>query len=209
MCACGSPVGAARGRRGTMVAALMMIALLSNGLYAGVIFDSYSEPNIGGLTSRDTGALAQVSVSRDTVVNNISVLNRMPTSGHLKFFIFSAATRGLLLETPAVLWDAEPGAVPSWKTSPDFSFTLLAGNQYVIGSAGDVDWYDVADTKAESANGISSDLIMWTAAGFAPVRNVRPFWTGADCGIRLLAVPEPSMLWLAAGVVAAVVRRKR
>jgi PEP-CTERM motif len=80
-------------------------------------------------------------VAIDTPITNISVLNFLNTAGDMKFLIFDHATGLLLLQTDPLAFAADAGSADTpktWKRSPDFVFTLLAGHQYDIGGIADV-----------------------------------------------------------------------
>jgi hypothetical protein len=83
--------------------------------------------------------IKQVAV--DTPITNISVLNFLNTAGDMKFLIFDHATGTLILQTGPLAFAADagtPDTSKTWKRSPDFVFTLLAGHQYDIGGIADV-----------------------------------------------------------------------
>jgi hypothetical protein len=182
--------------------AAVFVAIVSLGcgslhgdLIREVIFDSYTGPNVGGFTSPDLGGTSQISVSQTRRITNISVLNRMWSVGQVKFVIFSHPGYTLLFESPPQSFGPDVGQDPTWKMSDDFSFTLLAGNDYHIGYTSNVGRDDVVDEISESQNGITSALQISVIEGFEPIENIRPFWGGADQGFRLY-VPEPSTLVL-------------
>jgi hypothetical protein len=133
---------------------IFVFILAYTNVHGSVIFDSFTEPNIGGVTSEDIGAATQISVSVETTITNISVLNNMPYTGQLKFVIFSHPTHEALFVSLPQLFGPDADKNPTWKTSSDFSLTLLAGNEYDIGSISDVVRYDVVDKVSESQNGI-------------------------------------------------------
>jgi hypothetical protein len=83
--------------------------------------------------------IKQVAV--DTSITNISVLNFLDTAGDMKFLIFDHATGMRLFQTAPLAFASDSGSPDTsktWKRSPDFVFTLLAGHQYDIGSIADV-----------------------------------------------------------------------
>jgi hypothetical protein len=121
----------------------------------------------------------------------------MRVAGRVIFEIWDASDRTKLFGSAPQDFGQDMGLTRTWKVSEEFSFTLLAGKQYVIGTTCNVDHDDVFDVVPESQNGITSEMVMWALSGF-PSRSIRPFFTGADSAIRLYGVPEPSTLALAA-----------
>jgi hypothetical protein len=195
-----------------LVLALSILLVVSADLRADIIFDSFTGPDNGGFTSPNGGVGARISVSQDITINNIAVLNRMSTAGELIFFVINPLDRTVLFRTPPSLFGPNPGTTPTWKTSSDFTFLLAQGRDYVIGSIGDVGRFDVGDAVAESQNGITSDLQEWTVNGFPNITSARPFFTGGDAAIRLIAtpVPESSSLVLASiGLLVLLIVRRQ
>src|SRR5262249_411545 len=113
--------------------ALVFILLLTSAQAstADVIFDSFNGPDTAGGTSAGNGDFMQGTALQDVTINNIAVLNRMLETGVAKFEIYSATTRALLLETVGVTLPKDTTTSLTWKTSPDFTFTLMTGNSYV------------------------------------------------------------------------------
>ena len=107
------------------------------------IFDSrldYPYYNVAETSGGPHGVASLFDVSENITVNGISLLSIWLDTRPIKFVIFDASNRELLYESPPVdvprdaYTGSPPDVLPTWKSSPTFSFTLLAGHQYVIGS---------------------------------------------------------------------------
>ena len=102
--------------------------------------------------------------------------------------------------------------VESWKRSPDFTYTLLGGEEYLAGYVRSVAVNDVGDRIAETQNGITSDLFVGCLNGFANPSYSHHCISGIDFGVRLHAVPEPStclLMSLGLGLLVVDTRRRR
>lgn len=128
--------------------------------------------------------------------------------GDLRFLILGGPEWDILLITPALTFFEEESE--SWKRSPDFSYTLLANTQYLVGYVRSVAVNEIEDRIAETQNGITSDLFVGCLNGFANPSYSHHCISGIDFGVRLHAVPEPSTaLLLCSGLVGLATRHRR
>jgi len=165
---------------------------------AAIIFDSFNGNTArSGLTSKNEGDFLELHVDHDIAINQISVLTRMLAPGDATFAIYSVPDGSLLLKTLPIHL-AVDGTAMTWKTSPTFTFTLLAGHNYAIGSRMSADRMEPnLDFVSETMNGITSNLWTW-AVGAASDSDTISRFTGGEISIRLITVPEPSTLSLVA-----------
>ena len=117
--------------------ALALVVMLAAQSSAAVIFDNVqgNSTSLGisssGL-SEPIGAGTQLHIWITTTINEISGrLNLLPHDSQISFFI--GDTTGAVLFTTAMSLAPRDIRAATWKTSPEFSFTLQAGNDYVIG----------------------------------------------------------------------------
>jgi hypothetical protein len=162
---------------------------------AGFIFDNSAAASLD--TTRIAGDspgtfIKQVAI--DTPITNISVLNFLNTAGDLKFLIFDHTTGMLLLQTAPLAFAADPGSPDTsktWKRSPDFVFTLLAGHQYDIGGIADVGAhyaYIGPSIPDFTQNGITSGQPNANFVSFDAPTDL-PSSGGADIALRLESTP--------------------
>ena len=169
----------------------VLAILISVEAQAITVYDSFTPPStIGGSSSADSGSSIQLSVTNDIEIAGISVLTQMLFDGDLRFLILGGPAWDVLLITSALSFPEEESE--SWKRSPDFSFTLLGGNEYLAGYVRSVGVIDIGDHIAETQNGITSDLFIGCINGFANPSYSHHCISGVDFGVRLHAVPEPS-----------------
>lgn len=178
---------------------------------SATIFDSFTPPNSnGGFSSQNGGAAIKISVTQDVTLNGIAILNEMLSGGGLRFTILDESTKQFLyLSAPRSFLADVAGA--TWKQSDPFEFNLYGGNNYLIGYVRNVDVNDVGDTASESSSGITSELSLHCLRGFDDPTYSHECITGIDFGVRLIAIPEPSFiyLWMMTGSLVAIQRTRR
>ena len=165
-----------------------------------LIFDSFTPPiSFGGFSSPNNGVATQLSNTQQLTISRIAVLNEMLSTGDLKFVILS-------FPQPQFLYISTPKSFPkditgqtTWKLSDPLSFTFQPGTKYLVGYLRSVAVNENVDTHAESSAGITSDLVAHALSGYATPTYSHAFVTGADEGVRLYVLPEPSCLLLIAG----------
>src|SRR5579862_8647041 len=187
---------------------------------ADIIFDNSA--GMTGITVRSPasspGALIY-SVTTNTVITNIQVLNHLGSAGSVEFLIFDNSNDSLLYNSGPESFAQDGSGQYSWKRSSDFSFTLLAGHQYDIGGIANVDslWIAGPGYPGHTQSGLSSG-----ADGNVNFTDfASPSITGqtgtADIALRLedaAPTPEPaSATLLGMGVIGVLsyvwLRRKR
>jgi len=200
--------------------ALSLVTLTTSSSRAVTIFDSRQDYPFYPMASTSGGPLGGASVfdvSTDTTIHGISLLNVWLDDGPIKFVIFSAVTRELLFESEPLLLrrdvfvGAELDATPTWKDSPPFSFTLLGGHRYAIGSTSYSERRETFDIIPNSMNGISSTMQQWVVRGYSSM-NAAPLTSGSELAIRLTVVPEPpsaALLATASALLGIFMRRKK
>jgi PEP-CTERM motif len=191
-------------RNAHVILAAAIVWSIGSEARAGFIFDNSAAATLDA--TRTTGGASPGTfikeVASDTPITNISVLNFLNTAGDMKFLIFDHATGLLLLQTDPLAFAADAGSADTsktWKRSPDFVFTLLAGHQYDIGGIADVAAhyaYIGPSNPDYTQNGITSGQPNANFASFdAPAEQETG---GADVALRLEStppapvVPEPS-----------------
>ncbi len=196
--------------RKVYVLALLALLCLGTSAFADTIFD-LSPTN--GTTSRDAGNGTGQGVIVDTTqtINNMEFFLDAPDGANLKFFIYNGTNDSLLFLNSS---SVGPIANQTWVSSPDFSYTLQAGNTYYFGIIGDahLDIGYIFPTISYSNNGLTAvETGNSNYSGFGV-----PIFSGngsAEIGLRLdtTTVPEPgSIALLGSGVLglAGVLRRK-
>jgi hypothetical protein len=130
-------------------------------------------------------------------ITNIGVLGRMQEAGHIWFAIFSHPEHQRLFLSSPLFFEKEGYQALTWKISPPFQYTLLAGHHYDIGHLHDGLMYDVLDRTSESYNGLTTELSLSVAGGdFQNPTVDTHFFEGRDGAVRLYNIPEPAMLLL-------------
>jgi len=162
----------------------------------------------------DEGFGQGVSVGTTTTITNIAMYMQVYGTGQLKFMIWDGSNSSLLHSVTSTAGASSPG----WVVSPDFSFTLNAGNTYYFGVIGDsgtpIDGYLFFPATTGTANGLTyldsgnSNYLGYSSPSF-------DFDGFATMSLRLYgadtAVPEPStafMLGSGLGLLALALHRK-
>jgi hypothetical protein len=177
---------------------------------SATIFDSFTAPNTnGGFSSQDGGAAIKISVTQDVTLNAIAILNEMLSDGGLRFTILDESNKQFLYLSDPMSFLAD-AAGATWKQSDPFEFNLYGGNNYLIGYVRNVGVNDIGDIVSESSSGITSELSLHCLRGFDAPTYSHECITGIDFGVRLIAIPEPSFIYLltVAGALVAI-RRSR
>ncbi len=191
--------------------AVMAILCFATSAFANTIFDLSPANNF---TSRDSGnGIGQgVIVDTTTTINNMEFYLDLPNGGDLKFMIWNGTNDSLLfLQTMS---NVGPIADPTWVSSPNFNFTLEAGNTYYFGIVADAHAdigyiFPPIDYSNNGLTAVTSGNSNYTGYG---VPNFSGYG-GAQAALRLdqSAIPEPgTMVMLGTGVLglAGVLRRK-
>ncbi len=195
-------------RKVSLLAVLAVFCFATSAFADQIIFD-LSPTN--GVTSRAAGS----GVGQGVIVNTTQTINDMeffldsPNGGNFKFMIWNGTNDSLLyLQEESVA----PIQSMTWVSSPEFNFTLQAGNTYFFGVISDasadygyiyppINYSNNGLTAVTSGNSNYSGYGIPNFAGYG----------AAEIGLRLSAVPEPgSIALLGTGVLglAGVLRRK-
>jgi hypothetical protein len=117
--------------------AVCVFVLFSVSAQAGMIFNTGAGD---GFTSRPAGGTYQgvgtpVSVSTATTLTNIAMDLSMPNGGNIEYMIWDGTDVNLLFTTAAEA--VTPGSTLTFVQSPNFSFSLVAGDTYYFGVISD------------------------------------------------------------------------
>jgi hypothetical protein len=194
--------------------ALALLSTAASGAHAALLFDD----GTGNFTSFRTasnppsGAGLGIAVSTTTSLTNIGADIAMPSGGNVEFMIWDATNSTLLLTSASEAMGSS--STPAYVTSPNFNFTLNAGQTYYFGVIGDNDininfW---VPPQSFDQNGLSALLV-----GNSNYTNfASPLFTGIGGGEMALQlfgtqnVPEPITLSLfGTGLAGAVAMRRR
>ena len=197
-------------RKAALLAVLAVLCFATSAFADNIIFD-LSPTN--GVTNRSAGNGTGQGVIADstTTINSMSFFLDSPNGGNFKFFIFNGTNDDLLfLQTEHV----DPISQMQWVSSPEFNFTLQAGNTYYFGIISDAsaDYGYIYPPINYSNNGLTAVTTgnsNYTGYG-------EPIFAGngaAEIGLQLgqTGIPEPgSIVMLGSGVLglAGVLRRK-
>ncbi len=197
-------------RKAALLALLAVLCFATSAFADNIIFD-LSPTN--GVTSRSAGSGVGQGVTADTTttINDMEFFLDTPNGGNFKFFIYDSTNTNLLfLQSESVA----PIQNMTWVASPEFNFTLQAGNTYYFGVISDnsADYGYIYPPINYSNNGLTA-----VTSGNSNYSNYNlPTYAGsgaAEIGLRLsqTAVPEPgSLALLGTGALglAGVLRRK-
>ncbi|MEM8865693.1 MAG: PEP-CTERM sorting domain-containing protein [Planctomycetota bacterium] len=181
-----------------------------------IIFDGYGS-SVGQLIAGGGGSRfgygTPIAVDRDIEISGISALTHLFDPTPFNFVVLPFPQPQVLdLSTALYYSDArvfpsdprEQRFIGSWKRSDDFSLTLEAGEQYLIGYFADGFTLIFGNDIAESGNGITSVSNSYCLSCPEVTSDF-----GRDIAIRLHALPEPSsLLALVAGLGAFYVRQR-
>lgn len=189
---------------------LVILCLATTAFADNIIFDLSPANNF---TSRSSGSgVGQgVSVTTTTTINSMGFDLDLPSGGDLKFFIYDSTNTNLLFLNTL----NNVGAIqnPTWVYSPEFNFTLQAGQTYYFGVISDAtaDYGYIYPPINYSNNGLTaltSGNSNYTGYG-VPVFSGSG---GAQIALQLgQTVPEPGtfvMLGTGALGLAGLLRRK-
>ena len=191
--------------------ALLAVVCLATSAFATTVFD-LSPANAESQFNHDFGPGEGVAVSTTQSISNMEFFLSMPNGGDLKFMIWDGTNSNLLFSN--VLTGVQASDTKTWVSSPDFNFTLTAGNSYFFGVVADapVNVGYLFPSKDYSSNGLTAFTSGNAYYDFFD-NPVYDSHNGNEWGLRLdaSAVPEPgSIALLGTGVLglAGVLRRK-
>ena len=149
-----------------------------------LLFDSFEPQNQAETRPAENSFTTQLTVDADTSIGSLASFNEMSTGGLLKFVIFEHPSQNLVFQSDPVAFAADPSGQPSWKKSPEFTFTLEAGRSYHVAAISDstVRWH--YDTIPSSQNGISSVSANGNFSDFTNPQ-MSPGYASADAAIRI------------------------
>ena len=161
-------------------------------------FSNYQNPVMSGHGgAHGVVRLWEGSLSGNTVVNQLAVLNKFDEPGSLKFVVFEQPSQNLVYVSDPVPFQADTSGSASWKHSEQITLSLEAGKTYDIGAIADVagEWYyDFVSNQDNNLSSGSSNL------NFSNFDN--PFAVnrgGVDAALRILvggSIPLPPVLKL-------------
>ena len=195
-----------------LLAGLGMAVLTASAAQAQVFSDTSSTHTTFRSVAAPMTYFSNVATS--TSITSFSILNQMTTAGSLEFLIFNDTTNTLLYMSAPVAFGADTGI--TWKQSPTFTFTLVAGQTYDFGALANVNANYGFNTDGDlTQNGLTSAQSNQNVENFASPDLL--FHAGARIPIILNAaapVPEASTtvslgLLLALGMGGLVVAGKR
>jgi PEP-CTERM motif len=190
--------------------ALLAVVCLATSAFATTVFDLEAN-NYESEFNHDFGPGQGVAVSTTQSISNMEFYLAMPNGGDLKFMIWDGTNSNLLFSN--VLTGVQASNTKTWVSSPDFNFTLNAGDTYFFGVIADAP-VNVGYTWPPldySSNGLTA---LTSGNAYYDFFNdpVYDSHNGDQWGLRLDAsVPEPgSIALLGTGVLglAGVLRRK-
>jgi hypothetical protein len=196
-------------RKLSLFAVLVILCLATTAFADNIVFDLSPA---GWFTNRVAGSGVGQGVSVDTTqtINDMQFYLNLPDGGDLKFMIWNSTNDSLLYLNEVKGIAASQN--PSWISSPDFNFTLQAGNTYFFGVISDsnaligyifppIDYSNNGLTAVKTGNTNYDGYDIPTYSGNGT----------AEIALRLGTVPEPgSMVLLGTGALglAGVLRRK-
>jgi hypothetical protein len=198
-------------RKLSLLFVLAVLCVATAAFADNIIFDLSPATNF---TSRSAGSGTGqgVSVGTTTTINSMGFDLDLPNGGDLKFFIYDETNTNLLFLN--TLSNVAPIQNPTWVYSPEFNFTLQAGQTYYfcIISDASADYGYIFPPINYSNNGLTaltSGNSNYTGYGV-------PVFAGngaAEIALRLgqTSVPEPGtfvMLGTGALGLAGLLRRK-
>ena len=178
---------------------LLTVLVFAADAHGSVIFDNSAEgfPEIADGSSAGCPLTLITSVTANTPITSFQIKNELPSGGGtIDYVIFDVAnTLTPVYYSAPIAYPADTGE--TWKTSPNFDFTLLAGHKYYIGGVADVETqypYQSPD-YGYTQDGITSGPDNGRASAGQPPSYISS--GGADLPLRLEAtVPEPASLTL-------------